>query len=503
MTRKTIALLLTLAYLNLLMGCSYKTSRILSDEIGKLRPTQTIVEVVLVTGEVITFSREGARYNPARREIVGRTADGKKAEVSVDAVLYLRVKQVDAEKVLIKSFAGILVVGLVVVAIAMAAKESCPFIYSNDGEMYVFDAEPLGGAVCKALTRTDLSRMEHLKPVGGEYKLIVRNEVEETQYLDQIKLLAVEHPAGTEVISDSSGQLWAIRSSRAPRAVRDENGADLSRFFADRDGISWQSHLPAVSRDTTGLLRHELTLTFDKTGADSVFLLVNAGTALWGSHMIREMLSLRGAGLESWYEGVNSHGQDLFDLINFTYREETYVLNLQVYRNGGWQTGKWLAGGGPLILEDGLIPLDASGTDGDSLRLRVMPPPGFWNIDYIGVVAGEPVKCAPLEMSLLSAEGLERGSLMEELQMIDGNYVEMPRVGDSFNLSFKATEAAPGMERALFLRSTGYYELHIDQSRPEQTEFIRTALNNPGTIARYAMEQYLNYSGMAMLGKTR
>ena len=70
-----------------------------------------------------------------------------------------------------------------------AGPQSCPFVYSYDGENYIFDAEPLGGAISEGLKKTDYSRLEHLKGVEGKYHLFLRNELEETQYTDAIKLL--------------------------------------------------------------------------------------------------------------------------------------------------------------------------------------------------------------------------------------------------------------------------------------------------------------------------
>ncbi len=56
-----------------------------------------------------------------------------------------------------------------IVAIAAATKESCPFIYSWDGERWVFDAEPYGGATTRGLERDDFSELENLVAVNGEY----------------------------------------------------------------------------------------------------------------------------------------------------------------------------------------------------------------------------------------------------------------------------------------------------------------------------------------------
>ena len=83
------------------------------------------------------------------------------------------------------------------VAIALATKQSCPFIYSWNGSEYVFDAEPYGGAVTRGLERDDYSELENLRAENGLYRLMVTNEVPETQYTNLMELQVVDHPAAT------------------------------------------------------------------------------------------------------------------------------------------------------------------------------------------------------------------------------------------------------------------------------------------------------------------
>ncbi len=55
----------------------------------------------------------------------------------------------------------------VLAGIAAATKSSYLFIYSWDGEKYVFDGEPYGGAIMPALARTVWSELKHLKEERG------------------------------------------------------------------------------------------------------------------------------------------------------------------------------------------------------------------------------------------------------------------------------------------------------------------------------------------------
>ena len=110
-------------------------------------------------------------------------------------------------------------------------KESCPFVYSYDGEKFVFDAEPLGGATTRGLQRSELSKLESIKEVDRKYKIMVRNEVEETQYLDQLSLYVVDHSSDYEIYPDISCNIHSIKNLELPLFAEDENGKDLSKFI--------------------------------------------------------------------------------------------------------------------------------------------------------------------------------------------------------------------------------------------------------------------------------
>ncbi len=163
---------------------------------------QHLAEIVAAAATqqlVTTFDANGGKFEESKRSIIGVTAEGNKVELDVDRILYARVKKVDPVLSIVATLGVIAGIFGIAIVIAIATKESCPFVYSYDGENYTFDAEPYGGAICPGLKKTDYSRLEHLKPVAGKYRLLVRNEVEETQYTDEMKLLIVGTRRSTKV----------------------------------------------------------------------------------------------------------------------------------------------------------------------------------------------------------------------------------------------------------------------------------------------------------------
>ena len=62
--------------------------------------------------------------------------------------------------------------------------------------------------------------MDYLKNIDDSYKILVRNEVEETQYIDELSLLAIRHDDDKEVIPDLNGNFYQIKDPQTPLSAR-------------------------------------------------------------------------------------------------------------------------------------------------------------------------------------------------------------------------------------------------------------------------------------------
>jgi len=464
----------------------------------KNKPGIQIKEIIYREGEsekIITFDQDGGRFFEQRSGISGIDDNGKQMNIDINDILYVRVERGDSGATCIATV-GCLALGVVgAFLIVLATKESCPFVYSYNGNQYVFDAEPLGGAISKGLKKVDFSKLEHLESVNNKYKLLFRNEVEEIQYLDEVKLLIIDYDPNFILSPDMLGNFYAQKDPIVSSSALDEKNIDLSPFVNQKDNIVWQTHLPVDSTFKNNSLRHQLTFEFPKpTNAKYAKLIINAGTALWGSNMIREMIQLRGDGLDQWYEGINNHANEFNELYSFIDREELYSLQIYIENNRQWLKNEHnISGGGPLITEDKIIPLDVSNLSGDKLRIRLNPPIGFWTIDYIAVEYEffKTPKITEIKPKLAINQDGEQ--VQQSLQSIDQNYCQMFEVGDWFTVEFDAPPLKEDLKRTVYLKTYGYYEIQVDKTQPEKTELIQYLLNTPDAIVEYSMDEYLKW----------
>ncbi len=491
MFKKIIVAVSLLALVNVLYGCT-KTVRVLPNE--GIPSGGKIVAVVMPDGQRTAFDRYGGTYDKDTGYITGTGVTGEVLRIKLDDILYLQVKKADPARSLLATVGVLAIAAAVTLVIVALTKESCPFVYSWNGESFVFDAEPLGGAICEGLRRVESSRLDHIRPDDGQYRLLVQNEVKEIQYLDRIQLQIVDHPIKQQVAPDQYNQLYSIGEVHAPVVAVNETGMDLTPFVSASDGVAWQSKMPVSLPAELERERHHHTYKFlMPPNTDRARLVYNIGTTLWGSNMIRETLQLRGTAAGAWYEAIQARGPEYQQMQAFLTREEIWHLGVVVDGSEGPVNQGYIRGAGPLAIEDRVMELDLSRVEGDTLTIEVTPPFGFWIIDNVGIQYDYVAEPVVTEVALSDAVNHQGESITESLTAIDSSYYVMHEVGDWCELVFDVPPPADGTTRTVFLESAGYYEIQFDEMNPPQVELLTELGMVPGASVRYAFDRYLEF----------
>lgn len=519
---KLITSLLVISLIFYLSGCTTSEIHRVRSENLATETDYEIINVIMKDGLVIDLKGKPARFviewNDKKNVIVYTSSDTiwlseKSYKVATDTkVIELDdIQEITIEKTVtdtkwtIVAVIGIIAALAIVIMIASGGDDpppplhppdpktkSCPYIYSFDGKKYVFDAEPIAGAITEGLKKTDYSKLEHLKSINGKYKILVKNETEETHYIDKIKLLVVDHAMNSDVTSDINGDMTVYNKIHKPLSVIDENGKDLTSIFVSKDDYKWQSILPSENSFTGENLRHKLIFKFPKPeNAKDVKLFVSGGTSMWGGMMVENMLDLYGNKVDEWYNKINSKKIELFEMLQFHQKEELYLLKVNVLKNNLWITKGYIQGGSPYKHDDRILDLNIEDIPGDTLTVELNPPLGFWKIDQIGLLYDELPNPEVKELSISYAKDHDGNDLCKTLNTIDGDYHEMPEIGNYADIWFDVPPQKKGTERTLYLKTNGYYEIHLKKDKPEQIELIEKIMNTPGLIVKYAMDEYL------------
>jgi hypothetical protein len=300
--------------------------------------------------------------------------------------------------------------------------------------------------------------------------------------------MVVDHAPGTTIKADEFGHFYAFDSLAAPTSARDAYGRDLGRWLAASDHLVWE---PVVPPDSAHGVRQEITLTFAKPpSASHAFLVARVATGLWGSQMIRAFSELRGTSLNDWYAAMDTSPTQAAALRAWNLREELYALKLEVDEPTGWEVRGILPGGGPFLPADRVVQLDLSHVRGDSLRIRIRPPYGFWALNYFAIAYRTDGVVHATTVDAATAHTSDGREMISDLASVDDRYYAMPNDGDYGYLTFVAPPQAAGTTRTVFAHARGYYRLHLRPTNPPDSVTLARFLAVPDAAARFAAARY-------------
>lgn len=374
--------------------------------------------------------------------------------------------------------AGVFALLLIIVALT---KSSCPYIYTFDGEAYIFQGEIYGGAIQRNLERHDFMPLPFLRPVDGEYRLRLSNELKERQYTDLAELMVVNHSTGSKVLLDSGGQPHLFSNPIPPRQALSEEGLDLSSSLSATDRSAFlfnevETEIKAIH------------LSFPKPeNAHTARLLLNAGNTLWLDYIFGEFSKKFGSFHSRWMEkqGRIPAEERWRQAIG-----QEFPLSIYLNTKHGWELVEHLPTVGPLASRDFVIPINIDRVAGEQIELCLQTGFFFWEVDYAALdfTDQQPLDIRKVQATL--ATGQDGVSRRAELAADDGLYFAQPVAGMVAELRFSAVPVPEGQSQSVFLHAKGYYEHVRDYTGlPKISELKK--FREPGHFSDYSEAEYL------------
>ncbi len=174
---------------------------------------------------------------------------------------------------------------------------SCPMIFTWDGTGFRFITDVLGVAPLGAASgdgsyfpvdHHEYAQIpgEALRAVNGRYEVRITEELREVSYLDQVKLIAVDHPAPIEIFTNDKFKsppfpefrLFGVKRRFYPVQARDDQGHDVLPRLLHRD----RTYPDGFPRDYLDVAeRHSLDLDFGSAAPDNRAVLILNGWVDW------------------------------------------------------------------------------------------------------------------------------------------------------------------------------------------------------------------------------
>ncbi len=142
-------------------------------------------------------------------------------------------------------------------------KGSCPFLYVYDGEKYEFVTDllwraPLGLVTSMGFVAPDETRDfvkisgTQIQPKDGKYSIQITEELWETAYFDEVKLIAVDHPVGTDIFVNeqyvpppfAEFKVYGVKEKLHPKSARNHRGEDVFDALRTSDYHYAVEHAP-------------------------------------------------------------------------------------------------------------------------------------------------------------------------------------------------------------------------------------------------------------------
>ena len=144
-------------------------------------------------------------------------------------------------------------------------KGSCPFLYVYDGEHYQFVTDllwraPLGLVTSMGFVAPDETKDfvkisgTQIQPKSGKYSIQITEELWETAYFDQVKLIAVDHPVDTGIFVNeqytpppfAEFKIYGVAEKGFPKSAVDHHGEDVSDALKAFDYRYAVEHAPGA-----------------------------------------------------------------------------------------------------------------------------------------------------------------------------------------------------------------------------------------------------------------
>ena len=204
---------------------------------------------------------------------------------------------------------------------------SCPMIWTWNGKGFQFITDVLGVAPLGASSGDGqffpVDHQEYIQIPAGALvnknsglQVRITEELAEVSYLDQAQLLAVDHPAGTDIVTSERWKgppfpefrMYGITKRIQPVSAHDHHGRDVRDLLLARD----RHYVAGFRHDLSGVAEsHGLDLDFGSAAADNRAILVLNGWVDWadGSTFLGRSQEGKGGLIPPYLQVKDANGQ--------------------------------------------------------------------------------------------------------------------------------------------------------------------------------------------------
>jgi hypothetical protein len=523
-----LSIFLTISLLNLLTGCSYynvrnltTTSETLAGQINEFAENQQYV--VIHSGQD-TWHLSALRINEQEKTISGivqlvgakhiskkpretktthqytggkevlnevhfyissqkEITYGEQATIPFSEITSISVNDKNTGRTAANIVLGTVGVIAAIFIIVLLTKSSCPFIYVNNGEEYVFTGELYPGVLTANQQRDDYLVLPNLIETNSEYRIKITNELKEIQHTDMVQLMAIEHPENVKVLLDANGNPHTFSNLIAPNRVMVDNlNGDTGPALA-KDNTSYLFNT-ALDNNSS---KRTIEMTFNKPEqVAKAKLYLTVKNSLWLDYVFGKFNEKFGTYYPQFQKDQQIAPKE--NSIKWM-KEQSIPLSVYVKTATGWDLVDRINTVGPMASRDIAVPIDMTNLTGNEVVLKLETGFMFWEVDYAGMDFTDNTTVTINYINPSMAVDGNNKDVTKLLLAEDQNYLVQPNVGDQVVVHFKAIETNPTFIKTFFLKNRGYYNyIRNYDSEPnfQELKLFRVA----GSFTDFSMYEY-------------
>ena len=359
-------------------------------------------------------------------------------------------------------------------------ESSCPYVSTFNGKDYQLQGEIYSGAIYSTLQKEDYLPLQ-IKPVNGEYRIKISNELEEVQHTDFADLMVVDHDANVQMLIDPVGKLYSISLPQVPVSATLNNKTDMTQEMKYKDNRSC-----LFNNGTNAKPLEDLYISFKNDSRKKQGKLVlSARTSTWLNYLHNEFSRGFGSYYNKWIEEQEKRPAGE---IEKWMAEQNIPLTVSVKTPEGWKEIQQIKPIGPLLNRDIVIPADLP--DAETAEFRISGGYMFWELDYAAMDYSANTDFTVTNIKPYEAVNEKGVNVLNELLNADKKYLYQPTVGDSTIIKYRSIAGKEGMAQSIFLHSSGYYKQVRDFKGAPKVRFLKS-FEQPGTLSAFSRQKFL------------
>lgn len=493
-----LSMFLTLSFLNLIIGCSYynvrsvtTTPETIASHIGEFAKNQQYVVIhsgldiwhlnnlqvnytedeKSISGIAYNVDPKHIPKNPRESKTTHRYSGdkavlnevhfyinspdkrefGKQTTIQFSEINSISVNDKNTGRTVGNVVLGTIGVLAVIAVIVVLTKSSCPFIYVQDGEEFIFTGELYPGVLTANQQRDDYLLLPKINDVEDTYSIKITNELKEIQFTDFVQLLEVDHPEHVKVLLDKKGNPHTFSNIISPINVLADN-INIDRTPAlVKDNNSYLFN----SQSNTSNSKESIELEFIKPKhAENAKLFLTLKNSLWLDYVFGKFNEQFG----TYYNQFQKDQQESTKEKSTRWMNEQNIpLSVYLKTTNGWKLVDRINTVGPMAFRDIAVPIDVSSTLDEKVVIKLETGFMFWEVDYAGIDFTEN---EALDIKYIDPDEAIDGNnndVTKLLSVADQDYFVQPNIGDEVVVNFKLSDTKPNEIRTFFLKNRGYY----------------------------------------------